>query len=123
MITLSKWLTYIFYAIIGKWAVTRHTSEGENNLVYCGEINGHQVRFYCQDIVYIMHFQKRFIPDKKIKSYRYSTVVAEGVPLEIKNKCKEVIFFPDFSPAFLFTTDKKKHMLNVYLDVINISST
>lgn len=121
MINVSRWLTYLFYAAIGRWVVTKHTSEGENNLLYTGELNGHSIKFYCQDIVYIMHFDRKYIPDKKIKSYRFSTVIDASAPLEVKEKCKEVIFFPDFSPGFLLSRDKKKHMLNVYLDVISIN--
>lgn len=123
MVTLSKWLTYLFYAIIGKWVVTKHTTDGRNSLLFEGDIKGYSVKFFCQDIVYIMHFDRRFIPDKKIRSYRFSTVIDDTAPSEIKEKCKEVIFFPDFSPSFLLSTDKKKHMLNVYLDVINLKTT
>lgn len=124
MVTVSRWLTYLFYAVIGKWVVTKHTSDGiNNNLIYTGDISGHLVNFYCQDIVYIMHFERPYIPDKKIRSYKFSAIIDDAAPDNIKDKCKEVIFFPDFSPSFMLNMDKKKHMLNVYLDVINIKTT
>ena len=100
MVTVSKWLTYLFYAIIGKWVVTKHTTDGSSSLIYAGGIKGYSVKFYCQDIVYIMHFERQFIPDKKIRSYRFSTVIDDKAPLEIKEKCKEVIFFPDLVRVF-----------------------
>jgi hypothetical protein len=72
MVTLSKWLTYLFYAIIGKWVVTKHTTDGRNSLLFEGDIKGYSVKFFCQDIVYIMHFDRCFIPDKKISLFYIS---------------------------------------------------
>lgn len=120
MALISKYLAYLFYAVVGKWVVTKHTTDAENSLLFQGVVKGHTVKFYCQDIVYLMHFDRWFMPDKKIISFRFSTMIDNGAPQEIKDKCKEVIFFPDFSPSFLLSSDKKKHMLNVYLDVINL---
>lgn len=120
MFNVSRWLTYLFYLVAGKWVVTKHTSEGENNLIYIGTIKGYPIKFYCQDIIYIMHYERWFIPDKRITTYRFNTVIDDAAPLEVKERCKEIIFFPDFSPSFLITSDKKLHMLNVYIDVINL---
>src|SRR5574344_836330 len=115
MTLISKYLAYLFYAVVVKWVVTKHTTDAENSLLFQGVVKGHRVQFYCQDIVYLMNFDRWFIPDKKIISFRFSTVIDSDAPQEIKDNSKEVIFFPDFSPSFLLSSDRKKHMLNVYL--------
>src|SRR5574343_972028 len=101
MDTISKFLSYLFYAVIGKWVVTKHISDARNDLLFEGQFNGCSIKFSCQDIIYIKHFERYFIPNKKIRSYRFSAIIDDNAPQEIKEKCREVIFFPDFSPTFL----------------------
>jgi hypothetical protein len=120
MKSISSFLNRFYYFIKGKWVVTTHSNLGYNNKIFSAIINGVKVEFFCQDIVYVKHFHKWYIPDKVIRTYRYSSRVDDEAPEYIRDKCKQVVYLPDFSPRFLNVIDKKKHMLNVYLDIINL---
>ena len=117
---MSLLFHYLFYLIIGRWSVEIYSSSMKTDKLYSATLQGNYVEFYCQEIFYTMRFERWYIPNKLIKTYKYSTIIDENAPEKLKAKCAVRVVFPDFGPWFLNSKDKKKHMLNVYLDVLNV---
>lgn len=121
----NLWYHFI-YLLVGNWFITiRSNTNDLRELLLCVSYNKQWYYFYCEEIRYDMTFKRWYIPDRFFKIYRYSS---ECIFTDHKERTEQehkvlkstnlVVYFPDIN-FFLFNiTNRKRHLLNAYIDLL-----
>lgn len=114
---MSRVLVFLQYLFKGRWTTTQAVSP--DTLVYQVKQPDFNLDFYCQEVIYVQHYARWFIPDQVLRVYRYSTRVFGMPPDHLKDVANSVVYFPD-TTRYLNRVTKQRHLLNLYLDLLNL---
>lgn len=108
----------LLFFLVGEWKTFRKKSNPISILT--SYLDGNKVEFFCEEITYTQKFKRWYVPNRKIKSYYFYTIIDKLAPDILKKKCNKTVILPDCAPYYLSFKHKVQYMLLIYLDIINL---
>jgi hypothetical protein len=100
---------------------TVYEIKGPNNALgnlYCKTNNGYQLTIFCQRKEYLVKYDRWFIPNKSINTYRVMSLAVGDVPCAIRKACELDVDLPQFVTTVAPEPYIAKTMINAYLDLL-----